>query len=319
MNRHRWVLACALITAACAGASPLVIAHRGASGERPEHTLAAYQLAIEQGADFIEPDLVATKDGVLVARHENEISGTTDVASHPEFAGRRTTKTIDGKPMTGWFTEDFTLAELSRLRAVERLPDLRGTRYDGQFEIPTLEQILDLAGTSAIGIYPETKHPAYFDSIGLSLEEPLVKALEASGRQGPRARVFIQSFDVDNLKQLRRMTELPLVQLISDQPAHRDRITPEGLAAISGYARGIGVAKALVTPELMREAKRHGLLVHVWTFRAENAFLPEDLRRGADPRARGDLCGELRRFLRLGIDGYFTEHVAQSRGCKEAD
>jgi glycerophosphoryl diester phosphodiesterase len=309
------VLVCALVSAACAGADPLVIAHRGASGERPEHTLAAYQLAIEQGADFIEPDLVATKDGVLVARHENEISGTTDVASHPDFEARRTTKTIDGERVTGWFTEDFTLAELSRLRAVERLPDLRGTRYDGQFGIPTLEQILDLVGTRGIGIYPETKHPAYFDSIGLSLEEPLVKALAASGRKGPRARVFIQSFDADNLKQLRRMTELPLVQLVSDRPAQRERITSEGLAAIARYARGIGVAKALVTPELIREAKRHGLLVHVWTFRAENAFLPEDLRSGADPRARGDLCGELRRFLRLGIDGFFTEHVAQSRGC----
>src|SRR5688572_7895152 len=289
MNLHRWVLVCWLVAPICAGADPLVIAHRGASGERPEHTLAAYQLAIEQGADFIEPDLVATKDGVLVARHENEISGTTDVASHPEFAARRITKTIDGERVTGWFTEDFTLAELSRLRAVERLPDLRSTRYDGQFGIPTLKQILDLVGTRGIGIYPETKHPAYFDSIGLSLEEPLVKALEASGRKGPQARVFIQSFDADNLKQLRRMTGLPLVQLVSDRPAQRDRTTPEGLAAIARYARGIGVAKALVTPELIGEAKRHGLLVHVWTFRAENAFLPEDLRRGAD-RARSATC-----------------------------
>src|SRR5919109_2336014 len=158
---------------------PLVIGHRGASGYRPEHTLASYRLAIEMGADYIEPDLVSTKDHVLVARHENDITGTTDVASHPEFADRQTTKTIDGVAHTGWFTEDFTLAELRTLRAKERLPDLRptNTAFDGLYRIPTFQEVIDLAKRAGVGIYPETKLPTYFDSIGLSLEEPLLATL----------------------------------------------------------------------------------------------------------------------------------------------
>ena len=187
---------------------PIVIGHRGASGYRPEHTLAAYRLAIRLGADYVEPDLVSTKDGVLVARHENEISGTTDVADHPEFADRRTTKTIDGRPVTGWFTEDFTLAELKTLRAKERLPQVRpdNTRYDGRFEIPTLNEVLDLVKQEShregrkIGVYPETKHPTYFDSIGLSLEEPLVRTLRRHGLDQRTSKVFIQSFETANLK-----------------------------------------------------------------------------------------------------------------------
>ena len=182
----------------------LVIGHRGASGYLPEHTLAAYQLAIDQCADFIEPDLVSTKDGVLVARHENEISGTTDVADHPEFADRYTTKTIDGQTISGWFTEDFTLAELKTLRATERIPDVRpdNAAYDGEFQIPTLQEVIDLARSSRtcdgnlVDIYPETKHPSYFDSIGLSMEEELVRILHANRYRGPRAAVFIQSFEV---------------------------------------------------------------------------------------------------------------------------
>ena len=205
--------------------------------------------------------------------------------------------------------------ELEQLRAVERLPELRGTRYDREFPVPTFREILELVGQRPIGVYPETKHPGYFDALGLSLEEPLVKELAASGRSGAGARVFIQSFEIENLKQLRRMTDLPLVQLISDGAAHANRITPAGLAEIAGYARGIAVAKGLVTPDLIREARRHRLLVHVWTFRAENQFLPADLRKGSDPKTHGDLCGEIRRFARLGIDGFFTEHVAISRGC----
>ena len=162
---------------------PIVIAHRGASGYRPEHTLAAYQLAIDMGADYIEPDLVSTKDGVLVARHENDISGTTNVASHPEFASRKTTRVIDGVAITGWFTEDFTLAELKTLRAIERLPSLRptNTAFDGLYQVPTLQEVIDLAQANGVGIYPETKHPTYFDSIGLSPEEPLVRTLRANG------------------------------------------------------------------------------------------------------------------------------------------
>ena len=199
-----------------------VIGHRGASGYRPEHTLASYELAIAQCADFIEPDLVSTSDGVLVARHENAIGGTTDVASHPEFLGRRTTKTIDGVRITGWFTEDFTYAELLTLRARERLPLVRpaNTAFDGQFQIPTLQQVIDLARRSRtcdgrpVGIYPETKHPSYFDSIGLPLEEPLVRTLDAFGLTGKRDPVFIQSFEVGNLQQLSRMTKVRLVQLV---------------------------------------------------------------------------------------------------------
>ena len=189
-------------------AAPIVIAHRGASALRPEHTLAAYGLAIELGADFIEPDVVATRDGRLVARHENEISGTTDVADRPEFAGRRTVKVIDGREKDGWFTEDFTLAELRTLRARERLPELRGTAFDGRFEIPTLEEIVALAAASGVGVYPETKHPSYFASIGLALEEPLLAAL--AGFEGP---VFIQSFEAGNLRELRERTRHPLVRL----------------------------------------------------------------------------------------------------------
>lgn len=251
------------------GAPPIVIGHRGASGYRPEHTLAAYELAIEMGADFIEPDLVSTKDGVLIARHENEISGTTDVANRPEFANRKTTKTIDGKPVTGWFTEDFTLAEIKTLRAKERIPELRpgSVKYDGLYEIPTLQEVIDLAKKKSaekgrtIGIYPETKHPTYFDSIGLSLEEPLVKILSENGYTDADDAVFIQSFEVANLKFLKTLTNLPLVQLFDastakpydfvvsgDSRTYGDLITSSGLNAIAQYASGIGPWKRLIIP-----------------------------------------------------------------------
>ena len=215
----------------------IVIGHRGASGYRPEHTLESYRLAIRQGADFIEPDLVATRDGVLVARHENEISATTDVASHPEFADRRTTKTVDGQVLTGWFTEDFTLAELRTLRAKERIPGVRpaNARYDGMFQIPTFAEVVRLAKSESrdghvIGVYPETKHPTYFASegrhldgspIGISLGRKLVETLVAEGFTDPR-RVYIQSFEVANLIELKKSimpsagVEFPLVQLFDD-------------------------------------------------------------------------------------------------------
>src|ERR671919_1949800 len=197
---------------------PIVIGHRGASGHRPEHTLAAYELAIQMGADYIEPDLVSTKDGVLVARHENEISGTTDVENHPEFADRMTTKTIDGASVTGWFTEDFTVAELKMLRAEERIPAIRpnNTAFNGLYEIPTLQEVIDLAQREGVGIYPETKHPTYFDTIGLSLEEPLVETLEDNGYIKKQDPVFIQSFEVANLKELNEMTRVRLGQLVND-------------------------------------------------------------------------------------------------------
>ena len=318
---------------------PLVIGHRGASGYRPEHTLASYRLAIEMGADYIEPDLVSTKDHMLVARHENDITGTTDVADHPEFADRKTTKTIDGVEHTGWFTEDFTLAELRTLRAKERLPDLRpaNTAFDGLYQVPTFQEVIDLAKRAGVGIYPETKHPTYFDSIGLSLEEPLLATLRANGLDSRKAKVFIQSFETSNLKELHTRTRVPLVQLIDevgapydlvaagDPRTYADLVTPAGLAEIATYADGIGPSKNLIVPRdaagnlldptsLVRDAHRVGLVVHPWTFRRENNFLPLDFRQGnpASPeflRAPGDLPAELRLFFRLGVDGVFSDNA----------
>ena len=310
--------------------SPIVIAHRGASGERPEHTLLAYKLAIEQGADFIEPDLVPTKDGVLVARHENEISGTTDVADHPEFTGRKTMKTIDGAPVTGWFTEDFTLAELKTLRARERLPQLRpgNTRYDGQAEIPTLDEIIALAKQASretgrtIGIYPETKHPSYFASIGLPLEERLVAKLRDAGWDRADAPVFIQSFEVANLKQLKAMTRVPLIQLMSAsggpadgaEPSYAAMATPQGLAKIARYATGIGPERTMILPpsgtatSLVADAHAAGLNVHPWTFRAENFFLLPAWRTSGGPADHGRLAEEIAYFIGIGVDGLFSDY-----------
>ena len=333
-----------------AGSLPLVIGHRGASGYRPEHTLASYQLAIDMGADYIEPDLVSTKDHVLVARHENEIGGTTDVADHPEFADRRTTKTVDGAPITGWFTEDFTLTELRTLRARERIPNLRpdNTAFDGLYQVPTFQEVIDLAKRAGVGIYPETKHPTYFDSIGLPLEEPLVATLRANGYQGPRAKVLIQSFETGNLRALSRRTQLPLVQLLSDVGAPYDLVaagdprtyadlsSPEGLAEIATYAAGIGPSKNQLLPRdadqnllepttLVGDAHRAGLLVHPYTFRSENQFLPAGFRQG-DPtspahlRATGDAPAEYMLFFRFGVDGLFCDNpdtavVSRHRFC----
>lgn len=293
----------------------IVIAHRGASGERPEHTLESYRLAIEQGADYIEPDLVMTRDGVLIARHENEIGGTTDVAAHPQFAARRRTQIIDGETMTGWFTEDFTLAEIKTLRARERLPELRprNTAFDGRLEVPTFEEILELAAAanrgrdaaSRVGVYPETKHPAHFRALGLALEKPLLEALTRHGHGPGGAPVFIQSFDPENLRMLRGMTRLPLVQLL--EHALGD------LEEIARYADAIGIWKALATADGVSEAHRCGLKVHAWTFRAENEFLPEDLRVGASPADHGRLVEEIDRYLAIGIDGFFTDFPAIRR------
>lgn len=282
----------------------IVIAHRGASGERPEHTLAGYRLAIEQGADYIEPDLVMTRDGVLIARHENEIGGTTDVGERPEFAGRRRTQTIDGESMTGWFTEDFTLAEIKTLRVRERLPGLRpaNTAFDRQFTVPTFEEIMQLATEAKVGVYPETKHPAHFARLGLAQERPVLDTLERFGYGAAGSPVFIQSFDPHNLRELRAMTRLPLVQLLE-----HDLGDP---VAIARYADAVGIAKALATAEGVRAAHRAGLAVHVWTFRAENEFLPEEFKRGTDPAAHGDLDAEIRRYLARGIDGLFVDFPA---------
>lgn len=307
---------------------PIVIAHRGASGLRPEHTIASYTLAIEQGADFIEPDLVPTKDDVLVARHENDITGTTDVAKHPEFASRRTVKMIDGERHDGWFTEDFTLAELKTLRAVERLPKLRpdNAKYDGQFDIPTLAEIIALAKKHSkhgrvVGIYPETKHPTYFASIGHPTDALLVAQLKAAGWDKPSDPVFIQSFEVDNLKRIHKMTGLRLIQLMDAGGAPPDGAatsyaamsTPAGLKAVAAYAYGIGPNKDMIQKgddapsTLVADAHAVGLRLHPWTFRAENLFLPPSLRVGTDPATHGHLPEEITRFLDLGIDGFFTD------------
>jgi glycerophosphoryl diester phosphodiesterase len=300
----------------------IVIAHRGASGERPEHTIESYRLAIEQGADYIEPDLVMTRDGVLVARHEPEIGGTTDVAQHPEFASRRRVQVIDGETMDGWFTEDFTLSELKTLRARERLPALRpqNSEFDGRFTVPTFDEIMNLVietnqrrTTAArgdarrdpprlLGVYPETKHPAHFASIGLPLELELLNALRRYAYADAGSPVFLQSFDPNNLKQLRKMTDLPLVQLLEHEVGDS--------AVTATYADAIGIAKSLATPAAIDAAHAAKLQVHVWTFRAENEFLPEDLRAAGDAAAHGDLASEIRRYLSRGIDGFFVDFPA---------
>lgn len=328
---------------------PLVIAHRGASGYRPEHTLAAYRLAVEQGADYIEPDLVSTKDGVLVARHENEISTTTDVEDHPELADRRTTKVIDGRQVTGWFTEDLTLAELKTLRAEERLPGVRpgNTQYDGRFEVPTLEEVLLLveeleAETGReIGIAPETKHPTYFDSLGLSMEEPLVALLEEHGLDRRSSDVVLQSFEIGNLQDLDEMTKVDIAQLVDlrgapyDQVAagspttYADLVTRPGLRRVARYADWVAPTKDWILPRdpatgatgepstVVRDAHRSGLRVVTWTMRAENQFLATNFRVGTDPNAYGDLAAEVTAFLDAGVDALFSDHPDLAVGARD--
>lgn len=305
---------------------PLVIAHRGASGHRPEHTLEAYALAIEMGADFIEPDLVITKDGVLIARHESELSRTTDVADRPEFADRRTTRRIDGLEVTGWFSQDFLLEEIKTLRTRERHP-FRDHSYDGRFQMATFEEILDLAIRRSaevgrtIGVYPETKHPSYFRSLGLPLEEPLLAALERVGWTDREAPVFIQSFETGNVRELRTRTGVRLIQLLDvegqpwdlagagDPRTYQDLATPEGLAWIATYADGIGPNKRLVVPvdaegrlssptSLVEDAHRAGLQIHPWTLRSD----PQFLASGYDRPER-----EYEMFYGLGVDGLFSD------------
>jgi glycerophosphoryl diester phosphodiesterase len=295
-------------SAAVAPSGPLVIAHRGASGHRPEHTIEGYRLAIEMGADFIEPDLVSTKDGVLIARHENEISSTTDVAER--FPDRKRTATVDGQTVTGWFSEDFTLSEIKTLRARERLP-FRSHAFDGQFGIPTFDEVIELAqrmGTSGgrpVGVYPETKHPTYFRKLGLPLEERLLESLQRHGWNQRDAPVFIQSFEQDNLRELRKKTTVRLIQLVSTP----DIVDGDGLKAIAAYADGIGAEKRLVVPvnadgslrpatDLVGRAHALHLLVHVWTVRTEREFLPA---------AYPDAAAEFTMLRDLGVDGVFTD------------
>lgn len=293
-----------------------VFAHRGASGYRPEHTIEAYRLAIEMGADVIEPDLVSTRDGVLVARHENEISGTTDVADHPELADRRTTKVVDGVIVTGWFTEDLTLAELRTLHARERLPAVRpgNTLYDGLYPVPTFDEILDLARIEAvrrgrvIAVAPETKHPSYFAALGLDLTPPLLVSLARVGWTGPDAPVAVQSFEPGNLRELRRLVDVPLVQLTGASADHAPLLTPAGLREVSTYATWLGPEKNQVLPRdaanaigapssLVADAHAAGLKVVVYTVRAEPQFLPSNV----------DVDRELDALVAAGVDGIFAD------------
>ena len=279
--------------------APIVIAHRGASGYRPEHTLEAYRLAVEMGADYIEPDLVITKDGVLIARHENEISGTTDVAE--KFPDRRRASTVDGQLVDGWFAEDLTLEEIRTLRARERLGS-RSHAFDGQFAVPTFDEVIELARRLGrergrdVGIYPETKRPTYFRSIGLPLEEPLLASLTKYEWNRAGAPVFIQSFEPKNLQALRTKTAVRLVQLTGNAGL-TSRIA---LNQIRRYADGMGVEKQLVEADFVQRAHRFGLFVHVWTLRADAEFLPAEYG--------GDAAAEVRRFRDLGVDGIFTDH-----------
>jgi glycerophosphoryl diester phosphodiesterase len=312
-----------LAPAAAAGKEnrPLVIGHRGAAGYLPDHTLQGYRLAIKMGADYVEPDLVSTKDGRLIARHEPNITATTNVKDHPEFASRQTTKTIDGETQTGWFASDFTLKEIKTLRAVQPFPE-RPHRFDGKFKIPTLEEVIALVKSESrrrdrrIGIYPETKHPTFHQSIHLPLERRLVRILKRAGMNKRSSPVFIQSFEQSNLKKLNTMTPVRLVQLVdandtdangdptyappfdrpydwtvSNNPTLTSRTfgyfaTDAGLAEIKTYADGIGPWKVYIvgtynnkivkTTDLIKRAHAHGLLIHTWTFRSEQSRLAED-------------------------------------------
>jgi glycerophosphoryl diester phosphodiesterase len=317
-----------------------VIGHRGAWGYRPEHTLESYRLGMRLGAHIVEQDLISTKDGVLIARNSNELSSSTDVAAHPEFAARKTTKVVDGASLTGWFSEDFTLAEVKTLRATERMPDIRpgNAAYNGKFQVPTLQEIIDLARAEGrrqhrrIGLYTETKRPTYFRSIGLSLEDMLIATLRRNGlnRRGADVPVHLQSFEPSSLQRLDRMSDLPVVQLVDavgkpydfvvsgDPRTYADLVTRDGMRWVHRYADVVAVNKDLIVPRdatghlgrpttLVRDAHRAGLDVHAWRFANENTYLPADFRVGTDPIRWGDHAAEYRLFYRLGIDGVLTD------------
>lgn len=309
------------------GGGPVVIGHRGAAGWRPEHTAPSYTYAVQTGADWIEPDLVPTKDHVLVVRHENEISQTTDVARHPEFADRRTTKTVDGRPVTGWFTEDFTLAELKTLRAVERLPAVRNrnTVFDGREVVMTFQEVVDLARRLSrehgrtIAVFPETKHPTYFRSLGLPLEPKLAAAIRRN-RLGRRECV-VQSFEPTSLKRIAaQRLGVPLWQALGttggpydlvaagDPTTYQDMMSPAGLARIAAYADWIGPDKSSVAgTSLVADAHAAGLRIGPYTFRAENQFLPAQFRRGSGANDFGDAFAEYALYYRMGVDAVVTD------------
>lgn len=327
LTRRRFAASSAALAAgpviSRAPAEPIVIAHRGASGERPEHTIMAYRLAVDEGADYIEPDLVVTKDGHLVVRHENEIAGTTDVASRPEFAARKTTKIIDGEKIEGWFAEDFTLAEIKSLRTRERLPDLRpgSARFDGRESIPTFQEVIELAKAQSrrlghpIGIYPEMKHPSFLASVGLPIDKLLAGALKANGLDSRQAKVFVQCFEPGPLKTFQQLSQVRRVQLVG--AGDPQMVSAEGLKAIAAYADGVGPDWSLVIPTaggvlgaptaLVADAHSTGLVVHPWTVRAENRFLPAALRRGTAPADHGEVAKVFRALYAAGVDGVFSD------------
>jgi glycerophosphoryl diester phosphodiesterase len=313
---------------------PLIIAHRGASGYRPEHTAAAYRLAIGQGADAVEPDLVPTKDGVLVIRHENEISGTTDVASRREFADRKTTKTVDGISLTGWFTEDFTWAELATLRCRERLVRTRpaNTDYDGQegiLRLTDLIDILDAAGRPVVMV-AELKHATYFDTIGLPLEGAFAAEIARWARPD---NLIVESFEQSALTKVQELDVLGRVTFLADvagSPADEvarlgaqartfaDYLTDAGLERLAATVDGVSVDKALLfaraangsitgASDLIERARSMGLETYAWTLRAENRFLEKDFRHGIRQRDLGDWRGEFDLIMRTGIDGVFAD------------
>ncbi|MGW2763054.1 glycerophosphodiester phosphodiesterase [Streptomyces sp. NPDC001275] len=321
---------------------PTIVGHRGASGYRPEHTFGSYDLALDLGAHVVEAgDLMPTKDGHLVCRHEPEIGGTTDVADHPEFAARRTTKTLDGVATTGWFTEDFTLAELKTLRAIERIPANRphNTLYNGRWEIPTFEEVLKWQDEQTrkrgrqVWIYPETKHPTYFRTLGLGLEERVAALLRKYGKDKKDSPVILQSFEPSSIQRLGRLVGNPLVVLLSDARSRprdfveagdprtvADLITPKGLKEIASYAQGIGPTVDLVIPKdadgnltqpstLVRDAHAAGLILHPYTARNENPFLPPKFRKGTAADAYGDVFGVFQAYFATGIDGIFTDNA----------
>ncbi|CAH2099841.1 unnamed protein product [Euphydryas editha] len=318
---------------------PVVVAHRGASGYVPEHTLGAYALAITMGGDYVEPDLVMTSDGHLISRHENELSHTCDVATRLEFADRYSTKNVSGRIVKGWFSEDFTLAEIKTLRAVEPLPLIRpgNARLDKAYEIPTFQEIIDLvkalevSENRTIGIYPELKNGLYFQRLGLAMEEKVVEIFHKNGYIGKNAPVYIQSFEVSNLKKLKKMTNLRLLQLYTvsrNQPFDQAELgtgltylkmaTAEGLANVAEYAEAVGPEKSYIIPRnflnnlgsptrFVKNAHAVGLQVHPWTFRAENVYLPKEFQSKGSLFGFGDLEGEIKVFLAAGIDGLFVD------------
>ena len=331
---------------------PTIYGHRGAAGYRPEHTLGSYILGARLGADYIEPDLVSTKDHVLVARHEPAIGATTDVAAHPEFASRRTTKVIDGIVFANdWFTEDFTLAELKTLRAKERLPDIRqhNTMYDGRYQVPTFQEVIDLRDRLSkelhrkVGLVPELKHSTYFRSIGLPLEEPFVDALRSNHLDHKNAKLTVQSFEISNLKRLNQLIPNPLVQLL-DVPTRKpgdvlaaggtttyaDMATPAGLQEIATYADVASPSKDYIIPRnadgtlgtptsFVEDAHNAGLQVVAYTFRNENTFLPAELRSSANPSDYGNAFEEYRRFFATGLDGVFSDNSDTAKAVRDSE